>query len=146
MADSSHVCCKKYYEILVQTFLIQRNHAHYSMTLTILLTSLTAVRLQSRVSLDERDASNTKFRSLSDILQDCIPMIFFCAWVAVHRNIPPYREKIWLAILGRLRMLFWVIITPELVLAWAARQWVAAREIAKIYNNHFPGEHHPFRT
>lgn len=130
-----------------RTFLVPDSAKPYTMTLMLatLLTSLTAVRLQSR-ALDERDASNTKFRSLSDILQDCIPMIFFCAWVAVHRNIPPYREKLWLAILGRLRMLFWVIITPELVLAWAARQWVAAREIAKIYNNHFPGEHRPFRT
>ena len=32
--------------------------------------------------------------------------------------------------------MFWAIVAPELVLAWAVRQWFAAREIKDIYNQH----------
>jgi len=31
--------------------------------------------------------------------------------------------------------MFWAVVAPEVVLAWAVRQWFAAGEIAEIYNN-----------
>ena len=34
----------------------------------------------------------------------------------------------------RLEMMFWIIIAPELILAWAVRQWFAAWEIRDMVN------------
>ncbi len=36
--------------------------------------------------------------------------------------------------------MFWMIIAPELVLAWAVRQLFAARDIRDYYNSHHEGE------
>jgi len=33
-----------------------------------------------------------------------------------------------------LKLMFWMIIAPELVLAWAVRQFFAAKDIRDIYN------------
>jgi len=36
--------------------------------------------------------------------------------------------------------MFWMIIAPELVLAWAVRQFYAAKDIRDAYNNSRVGE------
>ena len=44
-----------------------------------------------------------------------------------------------------MRIMFWMVIAPELVLARAVRQWFAAREIRDAYNERQPGmleQHH----
>ena len=33
-----------------------------------------------------------------------------------------------------MKLMFWMIIAPELVLAWAVRQFFAAKDIRDIYN------------
>lgn len=59
---------------------------------------------------------------------------FLCAWVAVHPNIPPAGEYGWKAVWRRTRLMFWTLVAPELVLAWAFKQRYAAQEIADTYN------------
>src|SRR6266545_3107562 len=113
------------------------------MTITILLVFI----LNSPVVQSQNPAfdASLRERSLFEIVWVCTSMIFLCAWVTVHRNIPRQRESFRTALWGRFKMLFWVVVAPELVLAWAARQWAAAREIAKIYNNHHrDGESHSY--
>ena len=67
-------------------------------------------------------------RSLLTIVWSCVSVVVICAWVSVHPNVPPRSQKG--ALLQRLRMMIWTIIAPELVLAWAVRQWFAARTVA----------------
>ena len=75
-------------------------------------------------------------RSLFGIIWSCISTIIICAWTSVHPNVPP--PNAWKARWNRLSLMFWMIIAPELVLAWAVRQFFAAREIRDEYNRSYP--------
>src|SRR5260221_14447745 len=55
-----------------------------------------------------------------------------CAWVSVHPNVPP--SGYWKGLWRRVKMMIWTIIAPELILAWAVRQWFAAWEIRDTVN------------
>jgi hypothetical protein len=76
-------------------------------------------------------------RTLFGIIWSCVSTIIICAWTAVHPNVPPPNQ--WKARWNRLKIMFWMIIAPELVLAWAVRQFFAAREIRDEYNSKHPG-------
>ena len=93
------------------------------------------------ISIDRADTSpnsSTPFpRTLFGIIWSCLSTIIICAWTSVHPNVPP--PSAWKARWNRLRLMFWMIIAPELVLAWAVRQFFAAREIRDVYNERHPG-------
>ena len=76
-------------------------------------------------------------RTLFGITWSCISTVIICAWTSVHPNVPPPNQ--WKARWNRLWLMFWMIIAPELVLAWAVRQFFAAREIRDEYNRSRPG-------
>ena len=76
-------------------------------------------------------------RTLFGIIWSCSSTIIVCAWTSVHPNVPSPNR--WKARWNRLRLMFWMIIAPELVLAWAVRQFFAARKIRDIYNERHPG-------
>ena len=56
-------------------------------------------------------------RTLVSITWSCILTTFICAWTSVHPNVPPQNQS--QTLLRRIRLMFWTIISPELVLAWA---------------------------
>ena len=83
-------------------------------------------------------------RSIWNIIWSCIVTIFSCTWVAVHRNIPCPKKRegknrfqrwIWNPILSfaehRLPLFVCALLIPEYILAWAVRQYLRAREIAR---------------
>ena len=72
-------------------------------------------------------------RSIRDILWSCLATIFACLWISVHPNIPLPNEAWWLVFLRRLELMFWALLAPELVIVWAFRQWLGARELEKLY-------------
>ena len=72
-------------------------------------------------------------RTVWDILWSCLATIFACSWVSVHPNIPGPNETSWRIFLRRLELMFWAIVAPELIIAWAFRQWMSARCIGKLY-------------
>ena len=72
-------------------------------------------------------------RALFTIVWSCLSTVILCAWTSVHPNVPPPNR--WKARWNRLRLMFWMVISPELVLAWAVRQFFAAREIRDKYND-----------
>ena len=72
-------------------------------------------------------------RSKFNIIWSCLSTVLICSWTSVHPNVPARNE--WLARANRLRLMFWMIVAPELVLAWAVRQRYAAQEIRDTYNN-----------
>ena len=82
-------------------------------------------------------AEGVRTRTMFDIVWACLSTTFICAWVSVHPNVPPptTEEYGWKSLLRRLKLMFWAILAPELILLWSVRQWLAAGEIAQIYNN-----------
>ena len=82
----------------------------------------------SPISLQSQDQ-----RSIWDILWSCLATIFACSWVSVHPNIPGPDEPSWRVFLRRLELMFWAVIGPEMINAWAFRQWLGARHLEKLY-------------
>jgi len=76
-------------------------------------------------------------RTLFSVIWTCVSTIIICGWTSVHPNVPPLNR--WKARWNRLWVMFWMIVAPELVLAWAVRQFFAAREIRDMYNDRHPG-------
>ena len=72
-------------------------------------------------------------RTLSDIIWGCVSTTIICAWAAIHPNIPP-RERPVKATLRRLELVFWTIVAPEILPAWALNQHFAAMTIRNLYN------------
>jgi hypothetical protein len=72
-------------------------------------------------------------RSELDIVLSCWATVFICAWVSIHPNIPPSGEKPLRALWTRITLMFWALVVPELILAWAVKQWLAARAIEHAF-------------
>ncbi len=74
-------------------------------------------------------------RTLLSIIWTCLTTTFVCTWVSVYPNVPP-KQNYWKGLRRTLKLveIFWVLVTPELVLAWALRQWFAAKHVREIYN------------
>jgi len=87
--------------------------------------------LSSRADPATEDACPVK-RSLYKIVWSCVLTTIICAWVSVHPNVPP--SGYWKGLSRRVKMMIWTIIAPELILAWAVRQWFAAWEIRDTVN------------
>ncbi|KAF8645290.1 hypothetical protein AX16_007927 [Volvariella volvacea WC 439] len=73
----------------------------------------------------------TQTRTLFDILYSCIGVILLCTYISMHHNIPDqddsWAKVTWL----KLRTTLYALIVPELVMMWAIRQWIMARNIAR---------------
>ncbi|KAF9541011.1 hypothetical protein CPC08DRAFT_650721 [Agrocybe pediades] len=66
-------------------------------------------------------------RQRIQILWTCVATILAASWVSVHPNIPNAQESKTMKTLRRIELMIWAIITPELVIYWAMRQWHGAR-------------------
>jgi len=72
-------------------------------------------------------------RTLWSIVWSCFVTLFTCSWVAVHPNVPSVKDS-GARILGRrLATMGYMLLAPELVIAWAANQYFSAKEIATKY-------------
>ena len=80
-------------------------------------------------------------RTIWDILWSCLATIFACSWVSVHPNIPAPNESPWRIFLRRLELMFWAVIAPEMLIAWALRQWSGARQIQKFFKGELSNSH-----
>ena len=83
-------------------------------------------------------------RTIWNIIWSCVVTIFSCTWVAVHPNVPcPKKREAngWIErcirnpllsfVEHRLPLFICALLVPEYVLAWAIRQFLSARRIAK---------------
>ena len=75
----------------------------------------------------------THCRTIWNIIWSCLGTIFSCTSVAVHPNIPcpKNRNSVISFTRDRLPLFICALLVPEFVLAWAIRQFLRAREIAK---------------
>ena len=79
-------------------------------------------------------------RTIWDILWSCLATIFACSWVSIHPNIPASNESSLRIFLRRLELMFWAVVSPEMIITWALRQWSGARRLEKLYKG---GEMYP---
>ncbi|KAF9550740.1 hypothetical protein CPC08DRAFT_768852 [Agrocybe pediades] len=61
------------------------------------------------------------------IIWACVATILAASWVSVHPNIPNPKESAIMKTLLRIKLMIWAILTPELIILWAMRQWYVAR-------------------
>jgi len=72
-------------------------------------------------------------RTLFNIIWGCVSTTIICAWAAIHPNMPP-RESYLKGTLRRLELMFWAIVAPEILPAWALNQLLAAMAVRDVYN------------
>ncbi|KAJ7122443.1 hypothetical protein C8R44DRAFT_556727, partial [Mycena epipterygia] len=74
-------------------------------------------------------------RSLFEIIWGCLTTIFACTWVLVHPNLPPPNQCRLVLSWNRLKMMLIAIIAPEIMVGFAARQFLAARRFSKKFES-----------
>jgi len=72
-------------------------------------------------------------RSLWDIIRSCALTIFLCTWASIHPNIPSPDERWPRIAFRRLGLMFGALMVPEVIIAWALRERLAAVELADKY-------------
>ncbi|KAJ2911574.1 hypothetical protein MD484_g8840, partial [Candolleomyces efflorescens] len=98
------------------------------------------VNSASTTTLQSQDGTHTyiytiNYRSLTQIVTNCISTILLCTWVSIHPDIHGYKSN-WRQRLGRkLELFIWALLMPELVTLWAFNQWFGARHICKALEN-----------
>jgi hypothetical protein len=70
-------------------------------------------------------------RTIWNIIWSSLVTLFACIWLSIHPNIPAPQDSWGTRIVRRVWMMALALIAPELVVGWAARQWIHARKIAK---------------
>lgn len=75
-----------------------------------------------------------RYRTVQDIVWSCLATIFACTWVAVHPNVPRAQASKWTKFWQKVLIMVYALLAPEVVIAWAMRQWTAARRHAAEYN------------
>ena len=81
-------------------------------------------------------------RSTWNIVWNCFATIFACSWVSVHPNVPGETHNGLIITIHRIKLLFWALIAPELMIMWAATQYFGARRVQKKY----AGRYHDFHS
>ncbi|KAJ7665221.1 hypothetical protein DFH06DRAFT_985484 [Mycena polygramma] len=86
-------------------------------------------------SLQPRDSvvSCDDVRTLFSIISGCLATIFACTWVSVHPNIPPPNQGRLALFSRRLGLMLVAAIAPELMVGFAARQFLDAHWFSKKY-------------
>jgi hypothetical protein len=79
----------------------------------------------------ENALSNT--RTIWNIVCSCFSTLFACAWIAVHPNIPAPGDSPWKIFRRRMMIMTFVLLAPELVIIWAARQHRDAKVLAEEF-------------
>jgi hypothetical protein len=81
----------------------------------------------------------TNKRSMVGIVWSCVVTTFLCAWVSVHPNIQPYKlggsqfERPLKRFGRRIGLLFFGVVAPEIIVAWATMENLAANHIRNEY-------------
>ncbi|KAG6831450.1 hypothetical protein H0H87_005122 [Tephrocybe sp. NHM501043] len=73
----------------------------------------------------------SEYRTLFEILYSCLTTLTYCTWTAWHPNIPRQTDGKITKILQRVKMMFSVLMAPEMMALWATLQFIGARKLAK---------------
>ncbi|PPQ90883.1 hypothetical protein CVT25_007353 [Psilocybe cyanescens] len=95
-----------------------------------LLNSTDIRDLSSALVADDVPCNCPQLRSIWDILWSCLATIFACTWVSVHPNSPGPQDGRMRIILTRVELMIWAMLIPEIIIYWAFKQWLGARQLA----------------
>jgi hypothetical protein len=70
-------------------------------------------------------------RTIWNILWTCLVTISACTWVTVHPNVPAREDGRFMVTFRRVKVVLLALIMPELIVLWAIRQWLKARQITR---------------
>jgi len=68
-------------------------------------------------------------RTVWSIVWSCLATLFACSWAAMHPNVPRATDSEALILGRRLATMGYMLLAPEVVIAWAAMQHFSAKEI-----------------
>ena len=74
-------------------------------------------------------------RSIWNIVWSCLSTIFASTWVVVHPNMPGPEDSQWEVVRRRLVIMGYLLLAPEFVIVWAARQHLDAKKVTKQFSN-----------
>lgn len=94
-----------------------------------------AILATVEVAPDPKCIDITHCRTIWNIIWSSLATIFACAWVSVHRKIPDPQSDGITVTLERVKITIWALLVPEYIIAWAIRQWIAAHQISKEFEN-----------
>ncbi|TFK69563.1 hypothetical protein BDN72DRAFT_878357 [Pluteus cervinus] len=80
------------------------------------------------------DCSGVDGRTIYDIVKSCFFTIAACVYRAVHQNIPDPELGFWGRLRVTMKVTFYALIAPELIIWWAMRQWFGARRVVQWMN------------
>jgi hypothetical protein len=66
-------------------------------------------------------------RTIWNIIWSSLVTLFACIWVAVHPNVPAFGDGTLEKLRQRAKLLLTAIIAPEIIIMFAMRQWICAR-------------------
>ena len=104
--------------------------------LLLLLAAQIIVQAVESTSIHPRGESSTggcSTRTLPGLIWGCASTAIICSWAALHPNIPP-REGPVKRTLRRVELMFWAIVVPEILPAWALNQLLGAMTVKNVYN------------
>jgi hypothetical protein len=79
------------------------------------------------VSCDDINRCRTFF----SIVSGCLATVFACTWVSVHPNVPPPNQGQLALTWRRFWLMVMAVIAPEIMVGFAARQFLDARWFSK---------------
>ncbi|KAG1889799.1 uncharacterized protein F5891DRAFT_128893 [Suillus fuscotomentosus] len=83
---------------------------------------------------DNFKAPSFTTRTLWSIISSSVLTLFACVYTAIHPNIPSPKHSAHLHDIWRqLRMVIMALIAPELIVAWAMRQWFSADKVTRQF-------------
>jgi len=74
-------------------------------------------------------------RMVSNIVVSCLFTLLTSIWCCIRPDIPSPSESTLRVLRTKLNIVFWTLLSPELILYWAFRQWYEAGKIAKEYKS-----------
>jgi len=105
-----------------------------SLLVLVLLYQIVAQPKVDPCIIAREEESPSSKRTFFNIVWGCASTTIICAWTAVHPNIAP-REGPIKRTFRRLELMFWTIVTPEILPCWAMNQLLAAITVRDVYND-----------
>jgi hypothetical protein len=99
----------------------------FVLTVSILVNYISAYPIQA-LDLDQSSSSCHNSRTIWNIVWSSLVTLFACTWVAVHPNVPASTDGTLAKLKQRAKLLLTAVIAPELIIMFAMRQWVRARQ------------------
>ncbi|KAJ6573413.1 hypothetical protein DFH09DRAFT_1151777 [Mycena vulgaris] len=98
-----------------------------------LMSHLSSVVLVLRPREAPNSCEGPSSRTFFDIVWGCLTTIFACTWISVHPNLPSPKQGWGKLTCRRIGMMLMAVIAPELIVFFAARQFLFSRSFSKKF-------------